>query len=59
MIKRLLLFLLIGLAPAVAVAQTNPAAQAARQWRQQHERAIVDEFFTRTSGSRISGTASS
>src|SRR5262245_2654633 len=27
------------------VAQTNPAAQVARQWRQQHERAIVDEFF--------------
>ena len=22
----------------------NPAAQAARQWRQQHERAIMDEF---------------
>ncbi len=27
------------------LAQTNPASQAARQWRQQHERAIVDEFF--------------
>ena len=25
-------------------APTNPAAQAARQWRQQHERAIMDEF---------------
>jgi acetylornithine deacetylase/succinyl-diaminopimelate desuccinylase-like protein len=24
----------------------NPAAQAARRWRQQHERAIVDEFIT-------------
>ncbi len=23
---------------------TNPASQAARQWRQQHERAIMDEF---------------
>ena len=29
-----------------AQAQTNPAALAARQWRQQHERAIVDEFVS-------------
>jgi acetylornithine deacetylase/succinyl-diaminopimelate desuccinylase-like protein len=33
---------------SLVIAQTgspaNPAAQAARQWRQQHERAIVDEF---------------
>ena len=28
------------------MAQDNPAARAAREWRQQHERAIVDEFFT-------------
>ena len=28
----------------MAAAHTNPAAQAARQWRQQHERAIMDEF---------------
>ena len=27
-----------------AAAQTNPAAVAARAWRQQHERAIIDEF---------------
>jgi acetylornithine deacetylase/succinyl-diaminopimelate desuccinylase-like protein len=26
-------------------AQSNPAAIAAKQWRQQHERAIVDEFI--------------
>jgi acetylornithine deacetylase/succinyl-diaminopimelate desuccinylase-like protein len=39
----LLLFLLV---PALAAAQTNPASQAARQWRQQHERAIVDELVT-------------
>jgi acetylornithine deacetylase/succinyl-diaminopimelate desuccinylase-like protein len=44
--KRYVLALLIGLLPAVADAQTNPAAQAARLWRQQHERAIVDEFVT-------------
>jgi len=30
--------------PSLATAQTNPAAQAARNWRQQHERAIVDEL---------------
>ena len=28
----------------LAVAQTNPAALVARKWREQHERAIVDEF---------------
>ncbi len=28
----------------LAVAQTNPASLAARKWREQHERAIVDEF---------------
>jgi len=39
----LLVFLLL---PAIAAAQTNPAAQAARQWRQQHERAIVSELVT-------------
>lgn len=31
---------------ALALGQTNPAAMAARQWRQQHERAIVDDFVT-------------
>ena len=29
---------------APAFAQTNPAAIAAHQWRQQHEREIIDEF---------------
>ena len=36
---------LICVAAAAAMAQDNPAARAAREWRQQHERAIVDEFF--------------
>jgi len=36
----------LTLLPAVVTAQTNPAAQAARQWRQQHERAIVNELVT-------------
>ena len=36
-----LTFLFAGL----AMAQNNPAAIAARQWRQAHERAIVDEFI--------------
>ena len=44
--KRYVLALLVSLFPAVAVAQTNPAAQAARTWRQHHERAIVDEFVS-------------
>ena len=43
---RYVLALLIGLSPAVAAAQTNAAAQAARSWRQQHERGIVDEFVS-------------
>lgn len=30
----------------VAVHAQNPASQAARQWRQQHERAIMDEFIS-------------
>jgi len=38
--------LLACFVPAVLMAQTNPAAAAARVWRQQHERAIVDEFVT-------------
>src|SRR5262245_35206825 len=41
-VKRSLLVAL--LVPSLAWAQTSPAAQAARHWRQQHERAIVDEF---------------
>ena len=37
--------LLLALVPVVAPAQgPNPAALAARAWRQQHERAIVDEL---------------
>src|SRR5215472_6190732 len=38
------LFWALALWAVCAQAQTNPAAQAARQWRQQHERAIIDEF---------------
>ena len=44
MIKHLPLVLAVVLAPLLAVAQDNSAAKAAREWRQQHERAIVDEF---------------
>ena len=32
------------LAFQIASAQTNPAAAAARKWREAHERAIIDEF---------------
>lgn len=41
--KQLSFLLIFCVAAAV---QTNPASIAARQWRQQHERAIVDEFVT-------------
>ena len=40
------LALCLAAATTSALAQNNPAAQAARQWRQQHERAIVDEFVS-------------
>ena len=40
-----MLVLLVGFLPTSLFAQTNPAAIAARDWRQQHERAIVDEFI--------------
>jgi acetylornithine deacetylase/succinyl-diaminopimelate desuccinylase-like protein len=36
--------LVIAVPAATTVAQTNPSVQAARQWRMQHERAIVEEF---------------
>jgi acetylornithine deacetylase/succinyl-diaminopimelate desuccinylase-like protein len=42
---RWVLAVLVGLLPAAALAQTNAAAQAARTWRQQNERAIVEEFI--------------
>jgi len=36
--------LLVGI--VAAIAQSNPASIAARQWRQQHERGIVEEFVS-------------
>jgi acetylornithine deacetylase/succinyl-diaminopimelate desuccinylase-like protein len=42
--KRYVLSLLVIVVPTATLAQTNPAVQAARQWRMQHERAIIDEF---------------
>jgi len=42
--RRYLVVLLASLVAAVSAAQPNVASQAARTWRQQHERAIVDEF---------------
>jgi acetylornithine deacetylase/succinyl-diaminopimelate desuccinylase-like protein len=39
------LLALAGLAGAQTVAQNNPAAQAARAWRETHERAILGEFL--------------
>jgi acetylornithine deacetylase/succinyl-diaminopimelate desuccinylase-like protein len=37
---------ILSLFSAAAVAQTNPAASAAREWRIGHERAIMDEYVT-------------
>jgi acetylornithine deacetylase/succinyl-diaminopimelate desuccinylase-like protein len=36
----------LGAQTAQTFAPSNPAALAARQWRQQHERLIIDEFVT-------------
>jgi acetylornithine deacetylase/succinyl-diaminopimelate desuccinylase-like protein len=44
--KGILALLLAGLLSANALAQTNLAANAARHWREQHERTILDEFVT-------------
>ena len=43
-VKAFASFLLLSLFAAPVLAQTNPAAIAAHQWRTQHERQIVDEF---------------
>jgi acetylornithine deacetylase/succinyl-diaminopimelate desuccinylase-like protein len=40
-----LLAVLLSTVPVTAAAQENPASRAARRWRQQHERAIVEEFI--------------
>jgi len=42
--RRVLALLVLTLLPRATAAQSNPAAAAARSWRQQHERAIVDEL---------------
>lgn len=42
---RFWLFAALALIPTASFAQTNPASQAARQWRTGHERAIVDEYI--------------
>ncbi len=44
--KKACAVVLISLIPLVAETQTSPAAQAARKWRQGHERAIIDEFVS-------------
>jgi acetylornithine deacetylase/succinyl-diaminopimelate desuccinylase-like protein len=46
-LKRFAIFVLPLLcSSSTALAQTNPAAIAAHEWRQKHERAIVQEFET-------------
>src|SRR5579872_110687 len=41
-----LLCLMTAGGTAQSISPTNPASQAARKWRQKHERAIVDEFVS-------------
>ena len=36
---------LTGLLPSAGEAQANPAADAARAWRQDHEQQILDEYL--------------
>ncbi len=44
--RSLMMSAALCLVPCVVTAQTNPAAQAGRKWRQAHERAIIDEFVS-------------
>jgi acetylornithine deacetylase/succinyl-diaminopimelate desuccinylase-like protein len=45
----------VVLMTGLAVGQTDPAAQAARRWRQQHERQIVDELMAFTAVPNVTG----
>jgi acetylornithine deacetylase/succinyl-diaminopimelate desuccinylase-like protein len=45
----------IALFTIAAFGQNNPAAQVARRWRLQHERAILDEFFSLLSIPNLAG----
>jgi acetylornithine deacetylase/succinyl-diaminopimelate desuccinylase-like protein len=45
----------ILLLTSIAFAQSDPAAQAARRWRQQHERTIVDELVALAALPNITG----
>ena len=53
--KPCLAAVVLSLLSSAAIAQTNPAAQAASAWRQQHERTIVDEFLSLLSIPNVSG----
>jgi len=46
LVNRYALLILISLSCTVAFSQISPSAIGARQWRQQHEREIVDELIT-------------
>lgn len=52
--KRVGVFLVLFATTAV-FAQSDPSAQAARRWRQQHERAIVDELVALAALPNIAG----
>ncbi len=44
--KRLAMVLVCCLVPSIVFTQQNPAAMAARMWRQNHEQAIIGEFVS-------------
>jgi hypothetical protein len=44
--KSLLMLVVLSLLPCIVTAQTSPAAQAGRKWRQAHEHAIIEEFVS-------------
>lgn len=44
--RSLLTLVVLCVLPCVVTAQTSPAAQAGRKWRQAHEHAIIEEFVS-------------
>jgi acetylornithine deacetylase/succinyl-diaminopimelate desuccinylase-like protein len=54
-LNRYVLFILIPLLCAAAFSQSNPSAISAHQWRQRHEREIIDEFVALVSIPNVTG----
>jgi acetylornithine deacetylase/succinyl-diaminopimelate desuccinylase-like protein len=54
-VNRYALFVVIPLLCAAAFSQANPSANNAHQWRQRHEREIIDEFVALVSIPDVTG----